>query len=107
MPITSSLARGYDDVAIALRGHAQALDTLYEDAEERLDQGERDRKRPPAALETAGRAVDRAESNLLEAQHQASSAVSNPTGAAQVSARSRLSGAHAARTGRASPQART
>ena len=24
MPITSSLARGYDDVAIALRGHAQA-----------------------------------------------------------------------------------
>ena len=96
----SGLAQGYDDIAVALRGHAQALDTLYahvKDAEQRLEQGERDRKLAQADLETAGRAVDRAQNDLLTAQHQRSSAVPDPTGIAQVSARSALAVAQAAR----------
>ena len=94
----SSLALGYDDVAIALRGHARALDALYEDVEERLGQGERDRKRAQAALETADRAVGSARRNVLAAQNQVRSAASDPTGAAQASACSALSGAQAALT---------
>ena len=97
----SSLALGYDDVAIALRGHARAHDALYEDVkdvEERLGQGERDRKRAQAALETADRAVGSARRNVLAAQNQVRSAASDPAGAAQASACSALSGAQAALT---------
>ena len=59
----SGLAQGYDHIAVALRGHAQALDTLYahvKDAEQRLEQGERDRKLPrPISRPRAGRSTAR------------------------------------------------
>jgi len=95
----AGLARGYDEVGVALRAHAHALDALYEvvaDAERRLEQGERDRRQASADLQAAQRALEGSRSRVLAAQQQQRSAAADPTGAAQVGASEAVSAAHGA-----------